>query len=215
MRRAAAIIVGALLVLSMGGSVAQAQKPQHEVYENRWVNVFWNSKIRVDSDTSLRITWYAGAYIDAESGFFSDLYRSVERCTRTDGRVACRYVRHLSWYGYTRREAGNSFTLDQKLSSAHLEATYRLYRYARGDSVLVGRFRVDTDVTGTGKLTRGRNSYSSHQGCTTVRSSGKWESRQATATGTLAEGTGPAADLGETDDANFGASQSLEIDHTC
>jgi hypothetical protein len=215
MRRAGAVTIGVLLVLSIGGAAAQAEKPQHEVYRNRWVNVFWNSKIKVDSDTSLRVTWYAGAYTSAESGFFSDLYRSVERCTRSDGHLRCRYVRHMSWYGYTTREAGNSFTLDQKLTSAHLDAAYRLYRRAHGDAVLVGRFRVDTEVSGTGKLTRGRSSYSSHQGCTTYRSSGKWESRQGTATGTLAEGTGATVDLGETNDANFGASQNLEIEHTC
>jgi hypothetical protein len=215
MRRALAVLLGAMLVLSLGGWSAQATKPHHEQYQSRWVNAFWHSKVRLDSDTYLRVTWYAGAYDNGSDGFFSDLYRSVEKCQKQDGYDRCRYQRDMSWYGYTSRQGQNSFTLDRKLTTGHLDATYRLYRYVGRRQVFVGRFHVVTDLSGNGVMTRGRQSYTSHQGCTTFKYSGKYESRQATATGTLARGDGPARDLGETDDANFGANQTVEIDHTC
>jgi hypothetical protein len=101
------------------------------------------------------------------------------------------------------------------MTLGHLDATYRLFRYQDRERILVGRFHVVTDLVGSGDLTRGKNSYTSHQGCTTFKYSGKYEYRQATATGTLSRGNGPARDLGETDDAAFGASESVEIEHTC
>jgi hypothetical protein len=215
MRRALAILLGATLVLPLVGWNAHAAEPHHEHYQSRWVNAFWHSKVRIDSSTYLRVTWYAGAYDIGSEGFFSDLYRSVEKCRKQDGRDPCRSQRDRSWYGYTSREGQNSFTLDRKLTTGHLDATYKLYRYVDPDPVFIGRFHVVTDLVGTGVMTRGRESYTSHQGCTTFKYSGKYENRQATATGTLARGDGPATDLGSTADATFGATKTVEIDHTC
>jgi hypothetical protein len=207
--------VGAMLVVSLGGWGAQAAKPHHEQYQSRWVNAFWHSKVRLDSDTYLKVTWYAGAYDNGTEGFFSDLYRSVEKCQKRDGHYRCRYQRDMSWYGYTSRQGQNSFTLDKQLTTGHLDATYKLYKSVDRKRVFVGRFHVVTDLSGTGVMTRGRQSYTSHEGCTTFKYSGKYEVRQATATGTLARGDGRSRDLGETDDANFGANQNVEFDHTC
>ena len=215
MRRALAVLIGASVALSLAGPTAQAAKPHHEQYQSRWVNAFWHSTVTLDPDTYLAITWYAGAYDNDDQGFFSDLYRSVERCQKRAGADRCQFQRDLSWYGYTSRRKGNSFTLDKRFTSGHLDATYKLYRSVDRKQVFVGRFHVVTDLAGTGHLTHGRSSYTSHQGCTTFKYSGKYESRQATATGTLARGDRAARDLGGTDDANFGANQNIEIDHTC
>ena len=215
MRRALAILVCAMLVVPLVGWNAQAAEPHHEQYQSRWVNAFWHSRVRLDSNTYLRVTWYAGAYDNGSEGFFSDLYRYIEKCQKQDGRDQCRPQRDMSWYGYTSRAGKNSFTLDRKLTTGHLDATYKLYRYVDREPVFIGRFHVVTDLVGTGAMTRGRESYTSHQGCTTFKYSGKYENRQATATGTLARDDGPATDLGSTDDAVFGATKAVEIEHTC
>jgi hypothetical protein len=207
-------MVGASLILSWAPS-ALATKPHHERDETRWVNAFWHSRRKVDRDTYLRVTWYAGAYESQEYGFFSDLYRSIERCQRREGRDRCRYQRDKSWYGYTTRRASNSFTMDRRFTTGHLDATYKLYRIVDRQRVLVGRFHVVADLLGTGPMTHGREEYSSHQGCTTVHYGGKFKYRDATATGTLARDREAARDLGTTKDANFGQNQSVAIDHSC
>jgi hypothetical protein len=214
MRKAVTVLLAFAVVGIVGGPATAAPKHQ-ERYQTRWVNAFWHSRARLDSRTYLRVTWYAGAYDTGESRFFSDLYRSVERCKRRDGRDRCRYAQRLSWYGYTSRRSGNTFTLDRRLSQGHLDATYRLYRSVRRHRVLVGRFHVVADLTGTGDLIRGRQSYTTQQGCTMFSYKGRYESRAATATGTLARGDKAARDLGETKDANFGANKTVEIEHTC
>lgn len=214
MRKALTALVAASLVLSLG-QAAQAAKPSHGGYQSTDVNAFWHSKVTVDSDTYLRITWYAGAYDNAQEGFFSDLYRDVERCQKQNGPDRCSYVRAMSWYGSTRRTDTNSFTMDKQLTAGHLDASYNLFHYVGGERVFVARFHVVADLVGTGVLTRGRNSYTEHQGCTTIKSSGKFAYRQATATGTLTRGNESAVDLGSTTDANFGENQFVDISHTC
>src|SRR5919198_6014707 len=110
MRRVLAVLVGAALVLSWAPS-ALATKPHHERDETRWVNAFWHFTKNADQDTYLRITWYAGAYESQEYGFFSDLYRSVERCQRRGGRDRCRYQRGKSRDGLTTRGGGGLLSL--------------------------------------------------------------------------------------------------------
>jgi hypothetical protein len=48
-----------------------------------------------------------------------------------------------------------------------------------------------------------------------ARTRGRYETRSATARGTLARGDASARDLGETKDANFGANQTVEIERNC
>jgi hypothetical protein len=215
MRRVLATLIGISVAVSLGAPTAQAVAPHREKYQSWWVNAFWHSKVKVDPDTYLKITWYAGAYDNGEEGFWSDLYRSVERCQVRDGGDRCRSVRSMSWYGDTTDRQSSSFTLDRRMDSGHLDATYRLFRRVDGEQVLVGRFHVVTDLTGRGDLVRGRSSYSEHQGCTTIKYSGRYQRREATATGTLARGDAAARSLGRTADANFGANQSVEIQHSC
>lgn len=215
MRRVLAVLMGASVTLSLGASTAQAEKPHRERYQSEWVNVFWHSRMRVDTDTYLKITWYAGAYDNGEHGFFSDLYRSVERCERSDARDQCRYVRALSWYGYTDDRESNSFSIDRRLGFGHLDATYRLFRRVDNEQVFVSRFRIVTDLTGVGDVIHGRSSYTTHEGCTTVKYSGKYERRAATATGMLTRAGAAARSLGTTSDASFGANENVEIEHTC
>jgi hypothetical protein len=214
MRKILTALTAASLVLSLSGQ-AQAAEQHHERYQSSYVNAFWHSRVTVDSDTYLRITWYVGAYDSGEQGFFSDVYRDVDRCQKRDGRDRCNYSRALSWYGYTSRSSTNSFTIDKRLTEGHLDAYYKLYRYVSGEKEFVGRFHVVTDLTGTGDLTFGRESYTEHQGCTTFKYSGKYAYRQATATGTIARGDEAATDLGSTNDANFGESQFVDISNTC
>jgi hypothetical protein len=214
MRKMLTALTAASLVLSLSGQ-AQAAEPRHENYQSSYVNAFWHSRVAVDNDTYLRITWYVGAYDSGEQGFFSDVYRDVERCEKRSGRDRCSYRQALSWYGYTSRSGANSFTVDSQLTAGHLDAYYKLYSYVDKERVLVGRFHVVADFSGTGDLTKGRESYSQHQGCTVFKYSGKYAYRDATATGTIARGDEAAQDLGETKDANFGASQFVDISHTC
>jgi hypothetical protein len=215
MRRAVAALIGAMLILSLGTASVEAVKPKHERYQAHWANAFWHVRNRVDANTYLRTTWYVGVYETEERGFYSDLYRSVERCEKRAGRDRCRYLRGLSWYGHTKRLGRGSFSLDRRLTAAHLDATYKLYRYTHHDRVFVGRARIVTDLTGSGRLTHGRNSYTSHEGCTVFTYSGKWEQREATATGMLTMGRRAALDLGETSHASMGASTNADFKHKC
>lgn len=213
MKRTFAVAVVTALLFSFQGSAVRAERPHHGRYETKWVNVFWHSRERVDRDTYRRVTWYAGAYDSGEEGgFWSDLYRSVEECEKREGRDRCTWVRRLSWWGVTGRGA---FTIDGKLSSSHLEVSYKLYRTRHGEQERVGRFHVVAEATGDGDLTRGRNSYSFHQGCVVHHYNGRWASRQASATGTLALGDGEPWSLGETDDAAIGTSEDVSFEHVC
>jgi hypothetical protein len=214
MRKMLTGLVVASLVLSLGVQAAQAAKPYHEGYQSTWVNAFWHSRVNLDNRTYLRITWYVGAYDSGEYGFFSDLYKSVNRCEKRSGHDRCKYRSGLSWYGYSRR-SGSTFTLDKQLSLGHLDGTYKLYRYVGDERVFIDRFHVVTDLSGTGDLSRGRSSYTEHEGCTTYKYSGKFAYREATATGTITRGDADARDLGSTNDASFGENQSIDIVHTC
>lgn len=200
-------------LLSLQGTPAQSEPSERTRYESTWINAFWYSRERVDRDTYRRITWYAGAYDSGtEGGFWSDLYRSVLECEKREGRDRCHYVRRLSWYGDTHR---GTFTIDRKLMTSHLEVSYRVYGYSHGEQELVGRFHVVTDATGVGGLAHGRSSYTYHLGCISYTYSGKWASRQASATGSLALGDEEARSLGETDDAALGRSEDVSIQHDC
>jgi hypothetical protein len=212
MRKAFAIAVISALTLSIQAAPASAEGAERYRYETTWVNVFWHSRERVDQDTYRRITWYAGAYDSGEDGFWSDLYRSVSECEEGDGRDRCRYVRRLSWWGVTGR---GSFTIDGQLESSQLEVSYRLYQTRNGERERIGRFTIVTDVMGRGELATGRSSYTYREGCTMYRSNGRWASRQATATGTLARGGHDPSNLGKTDDAAIGTNEDLSISHEC
>lgn len=212
MRGRIAIAIVTALLLSTPGAAARAEPPERTQYQSTWINVFWYSRERVDRDTYRRVTWYAGAYDSGGDGFWSDLYRSVQECEKREGRDRCHYVRRLSWYGETYR---GTFTIDRKLSTSHLEASYRLYRYSQGEREPVGRFSVSTDAAGVGELAHGRNSYTYHLGCVTYTYSGKWASRQASATGTLARGDETPRNLGETNHAALGRNEDVSAEHEC
>lgn len=213
MKRTLAVAVVTALLLSAQGNAVRAERSERTRYETTWINVFWYSRERVDPGTYRQVTWYAGAYDSGEEGgFWSDLYRSVVECEKREGRDRCHYVRRLSWYGDTHR---GTFTIDRKLSTSHLEVSYRLYRSSHGELELVGRFSVITDATGVGALAHGRNSYSYHLGCVIYTYSGKWASRPASATGSLARGDEAPRDLRDTDDATLGRSEDVSAQHDC
>src|SRR5207244_1207753 len=60
-RKALVVLLGALLLLPLGATGAQAAKP--EKYDNTFFNAYWNSRRKVDNDTYLRTTWYSGVYL--------------------------------------------------------------------------------------------------------------------------------------------------------
>jgi hypothetical protein len=218
MKRSLLVSAAALLtLLTVPAAPTHAEPTQHESYQNSWVNVFWYSRHRIDLDTYRLTTWYAGAYVysgeeEGEESLWSDLYRYVSECEKREGSDRCRGVRRLSWYGDTAR---GTFTIDSRLETSHLEASYRLFRRSHGERTFVGRFHVSTDVTGVGMLAHGRNTYTSHLGCVSFSYGGRWTSRQGTATGTLARGDEDPRVLGETDDAWMGTSEEVSTYHEC
>src|SRR3989337_545450 len=212
MRRLLSVLLGVALLVPLQGLGAQAEN-RRERYSTAWINVFWHSRQKVDGDTYRLITWYAGAYDSGEEyGFWSDLYRSVSECEKRDGRDKCRYLRKLSYYGDTRE---GTFTIDRKLSTSHLAATYKLHRWVHGEREFVGKYSVSTDALGTGKLAHGRSSYTYHEGCVFYSYSGNWVARQGTATGTLTRAGEDPRDLGETDDTWMGRSDNVDFGHDC
>ena len=215
MKRPLTIVLGLALLLSLAMPQAQAAKPDHDRYRSRVVNAFWHSRRHVDRHTYLRITWYAGVY-ETQDHFFSDLYRSVEKCRRNDGGGSrCRYQQRHSWYGSIRKIGTGSFSLDRRLTSSHVDATYRLFRTVGHDRKLVGHAHIVFDVTGSGDLTRSRDSYWSKSGCTLFRYGSRYVYRQSVATGTLSMDGADAWSLGSTKDANMNAGTSLYLQHEC
>jgi hypothetical protein len=215
MRRSLLISTAALLVfVSIQAAPGQAEPAEHESYQNSWINVFWYSRDRVDPDTYRVTTWYAGAYAYSgdEESLWSDLYRYVSECEKREGRDRCHALRRLYWYGDTNE---GTFTIDSRLTTSHLEASYQLFKRSHGERTPVGTFQVSTDATGVGSVAHGRSSYTSHLGCVSFSYGGKWKSRQATATGTITRGDNEPRNLGETDDAWMGFSDEVSISHDC
>jgi hypothetical protein len=81
MRRVLVLLVGVFVLVPPGGPTASAVP---ERYTSKGYNAFWHSRHRIDRDTFMRTTWYAGVYVSEEAGesyFWSDLtWKSSERC---------------------------------------------------------------------------------------------------------------------------------------
>lgn len=210
MRRAVILMVGAALAVSMFASPASAaDRSKSQSY-----NAFWHIRTRVDRDTYLRITWYAGVYATGED-FWSDLYRSTQVCERGSGRDRCRSGPYL--YGVIDDLGDGTFELDRGLDSGTFVATYPMEVYRHGDERDVGDITIEVGLVGEGSLSTGsyRERYTNEEGCTQVYSS-RWEYRQAIASGVLTfERSGETRDIGDTDDANMGRGNNLSISHGC
>ncbi len=210
MRRLVVIILGATLLLS---SVATHASARPERSTSRSYNAFWHLTRKVDADTYLNITWYAGVY-DSGEGFWSDLYKYVERCQRGPGRDRCHSGPYM--VGVIEDLGDGAFTLDKGLDTGTFDATYPMEIYDDGEERRAGRIHITVGLTGTGDLSVSRQTYYYEEGCLRVRFSGSWESRQATATGTLTfVRTGGTLDLASTEEANMSQGRSMTITHEC
>lgn len=211
MRKALVILWGALLLVSMGGTGAQAAKPDR--YQNKFFDAYWNSRRKVDNDTYLRIQWYSGVYVSGEGDFWSDLYKHVDVCQKRDGRDRCH--QKANWYDSIDSLGSGTFSIDGRLDVGQLTATYRLKDYSEQHHPLVGVTAVTVDLVGVGDVTKRSERYTYSDGCNTYRYSGRSKDRDAEASGTFQIGTDVARSFGTTDNAFMSAGTSIEVDHTC
>jgi hypothetical protein len=172
---------------------------------------------RIDRSTYLRTTWYAGAYISEshqEHLFWSDLYKYVERCEERDGRDRCRETEY--WVGVSDDLAeGESFSVDHKLTTGQLIATYPLRQ--RDSEGWVGRRRtvtVNATLTGLGETHRSEYSEEDWEGhCLVWGYEDRSVRREAVATGTLSGDV--TRSLGRTRDAGLSTGRSALVERDC
>lgn len=203
-----ALVLGSLLAATPAGAGA----PSRAHYRSSVLNVFWYSRHRVSRDVHLRVTWSVGVY-EQDGEIWSDLYQSVTRCERRDGRTRCRpkYFR----YGDSDL-AGATYELARDLSASYLDATYELQKFVRrdgrtrrvGDPVPV---RITTDVVGVGELARFSYTDTFTSGCISWRYRSRGISRGGKATGRLNGRKG----LGKTGDVWMSRGNTLWMERSC
>lgn len=211
MRKVLAVLIGASLLVPFGAIAANAAKPSR--YTSTSFNAYWDTRRKIDNDTYLRIEWYSGVYDSGEGNQWSDLYKDVERCDKRVGHDRCH--QKTWWYDSIDNFGTGGFTVDRRLDTGHLDATYRLVSYDHGGRTLVGVTSVSVDLVGVGDLNKTRYSYTDQEGCSKYTYSGRSESRSATATGTYTIGDAAPANFGSTDNANMSAGTNVEVVHTC
>jgi hypothetical protein len=213
-----------LIVLAVGISVAssltlpaQALTGPRERYDTVGLDAFWHSTRRIDRSTYLRTTWYAGAYVSEghqEYVFWSDLYKDVERCEERDGRDRCRTA--AFWVGVIDELAeGESFSVDRKLTTGRLIATYRLRQHEGGEWVGARRtVTVNATLTGLGETHRSEYSEEDWEGhCLVWGYESRSIRREAVATGALSGDV--TRSLGRTRDAGLSTGRSALVERDC
>ena len=217
MKKVLVVVLGLLVVAPLGGLEAWAEP---ERYASKGYNAFWHRRHRVDSDTYVRTTWYAGVYVSEEGGsdeldFWSDLYKSSARCERREGRDRCRNTRN-SLYGVINDLGDGQFTLEPDLSSGFFEATYPMERREGRTSESIGKIRIEVRLAAIGEVTESRDSYSYSTDCYRVRYSGRSEYVQARARGILTFlREDSVMRLGATESAGMSQGESMSIEHIC
>jgi hypothetical protein len=216
MRKVLVLILGVLVVVPLGASGASAEP---ERYTSRSYNAFWFSRHRIDRDTYVRTTWYAGVYVSEETSgeadFWSDLYKSSARCERREGRDRCRRA-GSNLYGVINDLGDGEFTLDAGLETGHFEATYPMERRDGRRAESIGKIAITVDLVAVGEVTTSRDSYSYSSGCYRVRYSGRSEYVQARARGALAFlRDDETIKLGATKAAGMSQGESMSIEHIC
>lgn len=203
-----ALVLGTLLAATPAG----AGETSRAHYRSSVLNVFWYSRQRVSRDVHLRITWYVGVY-ERDGEIWSDLYQSVTRCERSEGRTRCRPKSYRYGDGDL---ADATYELARDLSTGYLDATYELQKYVRrdgrsrrvGDPVAV---QITTDVVGVGDLAKFSYTDTYTSGCMSWRYKSRGVSRSGEATGTL----NGSKDLGETYDAWMSRGNTLWMERSC
>jgi len=182
-----------------------------EVFAGDALSASWRFRRPLTSHTYLRVFWYVDAY-DTGDGSSSYLSRYVARCIKREGRDRCRTK---SWQsGWIKRLDDGEFSVDRKLTSGHLEATYRLRTRRDREWHFVGTASIVVDLTGVGDITRSRYSDSFHTGCTQYTYKGKSRSRNAIAAATL-DFDGQTRHLGKTRRGWLSRGDSLEVQNDC
>lgn len=216
MRKSLLVMLGVLLVMPLGMPSASAAP---ERYSSKSYNAFWYSRHRIDGDTYVRTTWYAGVYLsEGESGeldFWSDLYKSSARCERREGRDRCR-PGGGELYGVINDLGDGEFTLDPGLETGHFEAAYPMDRRQGGRQDSIGTIAIVVNLVAVGEVTTYREAYSYSFDCYRVRYSGRSENVQAKARGMLTfRRQDETVRLGATLSAGMSQGESLSIEHTC
>ena len=203
MRRALAVILAAAMISTIGAGTASAGTRQHAEY----FYGSWKSHHRVDADTVDRELWYLDAYRSGDRTF-GFVYHVVYRCTTTDGKTSCR--RHGSEYGRARGLTTDEFTVDNKLASMQLATTVRF----RSKDEPVKIAAVSLDLTGTGLVTRTKESYSYRQGCELYKFNGHNRYRHADGVPSITV-DGVAQTIGSERRATIGVGDSVSISKEC
>jgi hypothetical protein len=217
MRRSRLLVLGVVLLMALGTQSASAQ-PEH--YSSKSYNAFWYSRHRIDRDTYVRTTWYAGVYLsegqDGEAEFWSDLYKSSSRCERREGHDRCQRG-GTDLYGVINDLGDGVFTLDPDLETGHFEASYPMAQRDGNRQHDIGMISIVVDLVAVGEMTTYRDSYSYSFDCYRVRYSGRSESVQAKARGILVFARqGTTIRLGATMAAGMSQGDSMQIEHiTC
>jgi hypothetical protein len=203
MRRVLAATILAALAATLAVSPASAGERQ----QSQFFYANWKSQHRVDARIRDVEYWYLSAYRNGDRSGAS-VYHTIYRCTETDGHRRCH--RRTSEYGRTRNLSEGEFTIDKKLSGAHLEATMRL----RSGGEVVGTAEVVADLTGTGEVTRTKESYSYRQGCELYKYSSHSRYRNAKGRPSVVV-NGEARDIGGVPHGRIGAGGSVSIEREC
>lgn len=202
MRRSLVLILGATLLLSLAAPQALAA-PAWE--STRSYNAFWHSRRNIDADHYVKVTWYAGVYEQTDS-FWSDLYKSTQRCERRPGRDRCRGGAYM--VGVIEDLGDGEFTIDDGLNTGYFEATYPMEIYKGREERNAGKIHIAVNLTGVGDLSSSRESYTYEEGCFRYSYTSRSSYRQAIANGTLTFlRTDTTFDLVDTEDANIGTSR--------
>ncbi len=203
MRRVLAATMLALLAATLAVSPASAGERQ----QSQFFYANWRSHHRVDAHTRDVEYWYLSAYRYGDRSGAS-VYHTIYRCTETDGDRRCH--RRTSEYGRTRDLSEDAFSIDKKLSGAHLEATMKL----RSGGDVVGIAEVVAELSGTGQVTRTKESYSYREGCELYKYSGHTRYRNAKGRPSVIV-DGEARNIAGAPHGRIGGGGSVSIEKEC
>jgi hypothetical protein len=203
MRRIITALLVAAMLSTVGAATASAGDKQH----SQFFYGSWRSQVRVDADTVDREDWYLDAYWYGDEAF-GFVYHTVYRCTETDGHTRCH--RSLSEYGQVRHLTQDQFSIDKKLTSMHLATTIKLH----SNNDVVRKAEVTVDLTGTGEMTRSKESYSYRQGCELYKFNGHRRYRDAEGEPIITV-EGVAQNVGRERYATIGVGDSISIEKEC